>query len=132
MLKGMIIYNQKEGSQTKKNYRRKWLIRQAKEAAGRREVALNIKYEWRNETMAKTTIDIPENETKEERFIRIATPRVNGVIQKLEILSNCSGATYGYTEEQVDAMFDAIELAVANARKQFQPKTSKEKNQFSF
>lgn len=82
--------------------------------------------------MAKTTIDIPENETKEERFIRIATPRVNGVIQKLEILSNCSGATYGYTEEQVDAMFDAIELAVANARKQFQPKTSKEKNQFSF
>ncbi len=82
--------------------------------------------------MAKTTIDIPENETKEERFIRIATPRVNGVIQKLEILSNCSGATYGYTEEQVDAMFDAIELAVANARKQFQPKTVKEKNQFSF
>lgn len=78
--------------------------------------------------MAKTTIDIPENETKEERFIRIATPRVNGVIQKLEILSNCSGATYGYTEEQVDA----IELAVANARKQFQPKTAKEKNQFTF
>ena len=73
--------------------------------------------------MAKTTIDIPENETKEERFIRIATPRVNGVIQKLEILSNCSGATYGYTEEQVDA----IELAVASARKQFQPKTAKEK-----
>lgn len=82
--------------------------------------------------MAKTTIDIPENETKEERFIRIATPRVNGVIQKLEILSNCSGATYGYTEEQVDAMFDAIELAVASARKQFQPKTAKKKNQFSF
>lgn len=82
--------------------------------------------------MAKTIVEIPENETKEERFIRIATPRVNGVIQKLEILSNCSGATYGYTEEQIDAMFDAIELAVANARKQFQPKTAKEKKQFSF
>ena len=82
--------------------------------------------------MAKTNIDIPENETKEERFIRIATPRVNGVIQKLEILSNCSGATYGYTEEQVAAMFDAIELAVANARKQFKPKIEKEKNKFSF
>ena len=82
--------------------------------------------------MAKTTIDIPENETKEERFIRIATPRVNAVIQKLEILSNCSGATYGYTEEQIEAMFDAIELAVVNCKKQFKPKTAKEKNQFSF
>ena len=38
--------------------------------------------------MAKTVVEIPENETKEERFIRIATPRVNAVIQKLEILSN--------------------------------------------
>lgn len=82
--------------------------------------------------MAKTVVEIPENETKEERFVRIATPRVNAVIQKLEILSNCSGNTYGYTEEQIEAMFDAIELAVANARKQFQPKQQKEKNQFSF
>ena len=82
--------------------------------------------------MAKTVVEIPENETKEERFVRIAIPRVNAVIQKLEILSNCSGNTYGYTEEQIEAMFDAIELAVANARKQFQPKTAKEKNQFSF
>lgn len=82
--------------------------------------------------MAKNTIEIPENETKEERFIRIATPRVNAVLQKLEILSNCSGNTYGYTEEQIDAMFDAIELAVVNCKKQFQPKTAKEKSQFTF
>ena len=82
--------------------------------------------------MAKTTIEIPENETKEERFVRIATPRVNAVIQKLEILSNCSGNTYGYTEEQIKSMFDAIDLAVATARKQFQPKTAKERNSFSF
>lgn len=82
--------------------------------------------------MAKNNIEIPENETKEERFIRIATPRVNAVLQKLEILSNCSGNTYGYTEEQIDDMFDAIELAVVNCKKQFQPKTAKEKNKFSF
>ena len=30
----------------------------------------------------KTTTIIPENETKAEKFIRIATPRVNSVIDK--------------------------------------------------
>ena len=82
--------------------------------------------------MAKTTIEIPENETKEQRFIRIATPRVNKVINALDILANCSGATYEYTEEQVEAMFDAIEMAVITAKKQFQPKQKDEKNSFSF
>ncbi len=82
--------------------------------------------------MAKNTIEIPENETKAERFVRIATPRVNKVINALDILANCSGATYDYTEEQVESMFVAIEAAVITAKKQFQPKQKDEKNQFAF
>lgn len=57
---------------------------------------------------------------------------MNKVINALDILANCSGATYDYTEEQVEAMFDAIEMAVITAKKQFQPKTKDEKNQFMF
>lgn len=82
--------------------------------------------------MAKTIVEIPENETKEERFIRIATPRVNKCIAAVQILSNCSGSAYGYTEDQVKNMFDAIQEALDNAQAQFQPKQKDEKNQFTF
>lgn len=32
----------------------------------------------------KRTIEIPENETKNEKFVRIATPRVQAIISKLK------------------------------------------------
>jgi hypothetical protein len=57
---------------------------------------------------------------------------VNKVINALDVLANCSGATYEYTEEQIEAMFAAIETAVTSAKKQFSPKQKDEKEQFTF
>lgn len=82
--------------------------------------------------MAKTNISIPENETKNEKFVRIASPRVNAVIDKLDILSNCASSNYEYTEEQVENMFQAIRDAVDNCYSQFQPKVKSEKEKFTF
>ena len=82
--------------------------------------------------MAKTNISIPENETKNEKFVRIASPRVNAVINKLDILSNCASSNYEYTEEQVENMFQAIRDAVDNCYAQFQPKVKFEKEKFTF
>ena len=82
--------------------------------------------------MAKTNISIPENETKNEKFVRIASPRVNAVIDKLDILSNCASSNYEYTEEQVENMFQAIRDAVDNCYTQFQPKMKSEKEKFTF
>ncbi len=82
--------------------------------------------------MAKTNTVIPENESKNEKFIRIASPRVNSVIDKLDILSNCASANYEYTEEQVEAMFDAIRNAVDACYEQFRPKAKAEKEKFTF
>ena len=82
--------------------------------------------------MAKTGILIPKDESKNERFIRIASPRVNSVIDKLDILSNCASSNYEYTEEQVEAMFDAIRNAVDACYAQFQPKVKSEKEKFTF
>ena len=82
--------------------------------------------------MAKTENIVPKDETKNEKFIRIASPRVNSVIDKLDILSNCASANYEYTEEQVEAMFDAIRTAVDNCYAQFQPKVKSEKEKFTF
>lgn len=80
----------------------------------------------------KTTTIIPENETKNEKFLRIATPRVNAIIDKLDILSNCSASNYEYTEEQVEAMFQAIRDAVDSCYNEFRPKVKSEKERFSF
>lgn len=82
--------------------------------------------------MGKTGIIIPENETKNEKFVRIASPRVNAVIDKLDILSNCASGNYEYTEEQVENMFQAIRDAVDNCYAQFQPKVKSEKEKFTF
>ena len=82
--------------------------------------------------MAKTNINIHENETKNEKFVRIANPRVNAVIDKLDILSNCASSNYEYTEEQVENMFQAIRVAVDSCYAQFQPKVKSEKEKFTF
>lgn len=82
--------------------------------------------------MAKTGIMIPENESKNEKFIRIASPRVNAVIDKLDILSNCTSSNYEYTDEQVENMFQAIRDAVDNCYAQFRPKVKSEKEKFTF
>ena len=80
----------------------------------------------------KTTTIIPENETKNEKFLRIATPRVNAIIDKLDILSNCAGSNYEYTEEQVETMFQAIRDAVDACYNEFRPKVKTEKERFTF
>ena len=79
-----------------------------------------------------TNNTIPENETKNEKFLRIATSRVNAIIDKLDILSNCAGSNYEYTEEQVETMFQAIRDAVDSCYNEFRPKVKTEKERFSF
>lgn len=80
----------------------------------------------------KTNDTIPENETKNEKFLRIATPRVNAIIDKLDILSNCAGSNYEYTEEQVETMFQALRDAMDACYNEFSPKVKSEKKRFSF
>ena len=51
-----------------------------------------------------------ENETKEERFKRIATKRANEVLNQLRLLGNCSNkGVYKYTDIQVSHIFRTIE-----------------------
>ena len=80
----------------------------------------------------KNNNTIPENETKNEKFLRIATPRVNAIIDKLDILSNCAGSNYDYTEEQVETMFQALRDAMDACYNEFRPKVKSEKERFSF
>lgn len=60
-----------------------------------------------------------ENESKEQRFVRIAEPRVNRACKAVSLLGNLAGSGYDCTPEQVDAMFGAVQAALDNARAQF-------------
>ena len=74
-----------------------------------------------------------ENETKAEKFIRIGEYRMNtagDAIGRLENLAN--RGSYEYTQEQVDAMFQALEGRVAEIKARFMPKKTAESKTFSF
>lgn len=61
-----------------------------------------------------------EQETKREKFIRLAEARTNKIIDMLQLLGNCSNSsTYDYTQQDVDKIFSAIEAEVREAKKKF-------------
>lgn len=61
-----------------------------------------------------------ENESKRERFVRLAEARTNKIIDMIQLLGNCSNSSvYEYTQQDVDQIFSAIETEVREAKKKF-------------
>ena len=55
----------------------------------------------------------PLNESKKERFKRLAEYRTNEVLGKLKVLGNCANRQgYEYTEEEVKKIFDTIDKKI--------------------
>lgn len=74
-----------------------------------------------------------ENETKAEKFTRIAETRVEKAISAISNLENLSNTSnYEYTQDLVDQMFGAIESRLAEVKAKFQPKNEEEKKPFKF
>ena len=68
-----------------------------------------------------------ENETKAEKFIRIGEYRMNKAVDAIGRLENLANrGSYEYTQEQVDAMFQALEGRVAEIKARFTPKKTAE------
>ena len=83
--------------------------------------------EMQGETAAK------ENETKAEKFIRIGEYRMNKAVDAIGRLENLANrGSYEYTQEQVDAMFQALEGRVVEVKVRFMPKKAAESKTFSF
>jgi hypothetical protein len=51
---------------------------------------------------------VPEDETKQQKFVRLATRRVNKVRKALDQIGLLGGAAYESTEEQRTRITDAI------------------------
>lgn len=61
-----------------------------------------------------------KEETRDQRFKRIAENRTNEIIKKLSLLGNCSNkSSYEYTEQEVSKIFSAIEKELRRARARF-------------
>ena len=63
-------------------------------------------------------------ETKEQKFVRIAEPRVTRACKAVSLLGNLAASSYEYSEEQVDAMFGAVQQALDAARAKFEKKNA--------
>lgn len=68
-----------------------------------------------------------ENNSKRERFEKVASTRVQKVIDMLNLLQNCANkGNYEYTDEDVQKMFEAINKALKNAKSAFASAKDKE------
>ena len=71
-------------------------------------------------------------ETKREKFVRLAEARTNKIIDMLQLLGNCSNSSaYEYTQQDVDKIFVAIETEVREAKKKFNKIENKKRSLFT-
>ena len=78
---------------------------------------------------------IMEESSKRKRFTKVATNRVQKIINYLDLLQNCSNRNnYEYDEEDVNHMFDEINKAIRDAKAVYTNELNKTtgKGSFSF
>ena len=67
-------------------------------------------------------------ETRRQRFKRIAGARTNKILDMLKLLGNCSNTgNYEYSENDVKKIFNAIEAEVKATKAKFIKSTKKNK-----
>ena len=59
-------------------------------------------------------------ESKADKFKRLAEPRVDGALKRIKILGNLSSSSYEYNHDQVEKMFAALRGAIDEIEKKFQ------------
>ena len=60
------------------------------------------------------------NESKRERFVRIAEARTNKILEMMRLLGNCSSkANYEYSDEDIKKIFGALEKEIKNTKNRF-------------
>ena len=73
-----------------------------------------------------------KQETKRDKFVRLAEARTNKIIDMIQLLGNCSYASaYDYTQQDVEKIFGAIEAELREAKKKFYKVESKKSSRFT-
>ncbi len=70
---------------------------------------------------------------KAARFERLAERRVSETLKKLKLVGNLSNKhNYSYSEDHIKQIFEAIEVAVRQARAKFRDGSTSSEHQFAF
>jgi len=61
-----------------------------------------------------------EQESRHERFKRVASKRTNEILEKIRILGNCANkSSYEYTEDEVNKIFSEIDKQLKLTKAKF-------------
>lgn len=72
------------------------------------------------------------NETKRQKFVRLAENRTNKILDMIQLLGNLSSpGTYEYSQQDVEKIFNAIENASKEAKKRFNKVEAKNASRFT-
>jgi len=61
----------------------------------------------------------PENESKRDRFLRIATPRMQRALTAIRLLGNLSSPTYGWEKQDVEMIRSTLTQALNETMTRF-------------
>ena len=70
-------------------------------------------------------------ETKRDKFVRLAEARTNKIIDMIRLLGNCSNESqYEYTKKDVNKIFIAIQAELDAAKKRYSKQDSQKSSKF--
>ena len=81
-----------------------------------------------NGTRRKGRVQVPENESREQQFVRLAEKRVTAIKAKIRGIKNL--ARYPHTEDQAAKIVDALKAMATDIESAFNP--VREQDDFKF
>ena len=71
-------------------------------------------------------------ETKREKFVRIAEARTNKIINMIQLRGNCSNQSlYEYSQKDVNKIFNTIQTELDEAKKRYSKQDSQKGSKFT-
>ena len=70
---------------------------------------------------------VPANETKRDKFIRLADARVSRVLKQIRMIGNLSASGYEYGQSDIDKIYDALLETVKSTMARFVPRSAEDK-----
>ncbi|MCH5264795.1 MAG: hypothetical protein J1F02_02770 [Lachnospiraceae bacterium] len=73
-----------------------------------------------------------QEESKREKFVRIAEARTNKIINMIQLLGNCSNQSlYEYSQKDVNKIFSAIQAELDEAKNRYSKQDSQKGSKFT-
>lgn len=71
-------------------------------------------------------------ETKRDKFVRIAEARTNKIINMIQLLGNCSNQSlYEYSQKDINKIFNTIQTELDEAKKRYSKQDSQKGSKFT-